>query len=199
MSPNTPLMRSHALPQTWLIQAALVVAGTMFIALAAQISVPFYPVPVTLQTLAILIVGFTYGSRLGALTLIAYLAEGAMGMPVFAAAMNGAAFAGPTAGFLVGFVGMAWLAGFAVEKGLARGIVTTAIAATAISALLYLPGLAWPAAIAQTFGFEGGWVAPSVQNLWAWFVGPFVIGDLAKAIIAALVVTGARFAFTRKA
>lgn len=197
MRPNTPLMQSPALPQTLLIKAALVAAGTMFIALAAQISVPFYPVPVTLQTLAILIVGFTFGSRLGALTLIAYLAEGAMGMPVFANAMNGAAFAGPTAGFLLGFVGMAWLAGLAVETGIARGAVTTAIAAIAISALLYLPGLAWPAAIASAFGMEGGWVSPSAQNLWAWFVGPFVIGDIAKAVIAALIVTGTRIAFRK--
>lgn len=197
MRPNTPLMQSPALPQTLLIKAALVAAGTMFIALAAQISVPFYPVPVTLQTLAILIVGFTFGSRLGALTLIAYLAEGAMGMPVFANAMNGAAFAGPTAGFLLGFVGMAWLAGLAVETGIARGALTTATAAIAISALLYLPGLAWPASVASAFGMEGGWVSPSAQNLWAWFVGPFVIGDIAKAVIAALIVTGTRIAFRK--
>ena len=65
-------------------KAMLVLAGSAFIAVAAQISVPMFPVPMTLQTLAILMVGFAYGSRLGAATLLAYLAEGAMGLPVFA-------------------------------------------------------------------------------------------------------------------
>ena len=88
----------------------MVLAGSAFIAVAAQISVPMLPVPMTLQTLAILMVGFAYGSRLGAVTLLAYLAEGAMGLPVFANGMNGLAFAGPTAGFLLGFVAMAWAA-----------------------------------------------------------------------------------------
>ena len=104
-------------------KAGLILGGSLFIALAAQVSVPFFPVPLTLQTLAILIVGLTFGSRLGAATLIAYLAEGAMGLPVFANGMNGAALVGPTAGFLYGFVGMAWLAGLAVERGLARGVL----------------------------------------------------------------------------
>ena len=69
---------------TFTKKLALVVAGTMFIAIAAQISVPFFPVPMTLQTLAILIVGLSFGARLGAVTVLAYLAEGAMGLPVFA-------------------------------------------------------------------------------------------------------------------
>lgn len=197
MSPNTPLMQSPALPQSLAIKAAMVLAGTIFIAIAAQIAVPFYPVPVTLQTLAILIVGFTFGSRMGALTLVAYLAEGAMGLPVFAHGMNGAAFAGPTAGFLVGFVGMAYLAGLAVEKGLARGIVGASVAAIIISALLYIPGLAWPMGVASAFGIDAGWVGLPMDKLLAGFMFPFLLGDVAKAVIAAMVVTGARKAFAK--
>ncbi|MDA7428788.1 biotin transporter BioY [Primorskyibacter aestuariivivens] len=174
-----------------LTNAALVLGGSLFIAIAAQISVPFFPVPMTLQTLAILIVGLTFGSRLGALTLMAYLAEGAMGLPVFANAMNGAAFFGPTAGFLIGFVGMAWMVGFAAEKGIARGVVSTALVCVAAAALLYVPGLAWPMAIAGLTGLEGGWVAQDFGSYyWAYFVAPFLIGDAVKAVIAALVVTG---------
>lgn len=171
----------------------MVLAGSAFIAIAAQISVPFYPVPVTLQTLAILLVGFTFGSRLGALTLIAYLAEGAMGLPVFANGMNGLAFAGPTAGFLFGFVLMAWLAGLAVETGLAKNAVTRSLAAIVISALLYIPGLAWPMAIASVFGIEAGWVGKDFASYyWVYFMAPFLLGDAVKGVIAALASRGTR-------
>ena len=169
----------------------MVLGGSAFIAIAAQVSVPMLPVPMTLQTLAILMVGFAFGSRLGAATLVAYLAEGAMGLPVFANGMNGLAFAGPTAGFLLGFVGMAWLAGLAAERGIARGFVGTSVSALVISALLYVPGLIWPVALAGGFGIEAGWVAQSGGFYWTWFVAPFLIGDAVKAVIAALVVTGA--------
>lgn len=178
-------------------KAMLVLAGSAFIAVAAQISVPMLPVPMTLQTLAILMVGFAYGSRLGAVTLLAYLAEGVMGLPVFANGMNGLAFAGPTAGFLLGFVAMAWAAGFAAERGLARGVVGTALSALLISAALYIPGLAWPAMVAGGFGFEAGWVAQDAGFYWTWFVAPFLLGDAVKAVIAALLVAGGWKALSR--
>ncbi len=163
-------------------QVAMVLAGTVFIALAAQISVPMFPVPMTLQTLAILIVGLTFGSRLGLATLLAYLGEGAMGLPVFAGGAGSLAYMmGPTGGFLIGFVGMAWLAGLAVENGLARGFVPTALVAIAISALLYVPGLIWPAAM----------LGKSAAALWSGWMMPFLAGDAVKAVLAALVVTGA--------
>lgn len=176
----------------------MVVGGSAFIALAAQISVPMIPVPMTLQTLAILMVGFSFGSRLGAVTLLAYLAEGAMGLPVFASGMNGLAFAGPTAGFLFGFVGVAFLAGLAAERGLARGVVGTALSAIGISALLYIPGVAWPMAVAGGFGVEAGWAAQSSSFYWTWFIAPFLIGDVVKAVIAALLVSGAWSALSKR-
>lgn len=174
---------SHALFPTMsrLGQVLLVLAGTAFIAVAAQISVPMYPVPMTLQTLAILIVGFTFGSRLGLATLLVYLGEGAMGLPVFANGNGTLAYmTGPTGGFLIGFVGMAWLAGLAAEKGIARGFVATALVAIVITALLYIPGLAWPAAV----------LGKSVAQLWSGWMMPFLAGDALKAVIAALVVSG---------
>jgi biotin transport system substrate-specific component len=159
-------------------QAALVLGGTLLIALAAQVSVPFFPVPMTLQTLAVLVVGLTFGARLGALTLVAYLAEGAMGLPVFANGANGAALMGPTAGFLFGFVAMAGLAGLAAERGLARGVVSTALCALLISAALYLPGIAWLST------FTGVEKAVQLGAL------PFLLGDAVKSVIAAMVVWG---------
>ncbi len=178
--------------QTLLKQATLVLAGSLFIAIAAQISVPMLPVPMTLQTLAILIVGLTFGARLGAVTLIAYLAEGAIGLPVFANANNGAAFFGPTAGFLVGFVGLAWLVGFAADRGLTKNVFLTALVCIVASALLYVPGIAWPMVVASAFGMDAGWVAQDFGAYYlAHFIAPFLIGDAVKAVIAALLVTGA--------
>ena len=187
---DTVLSKAVVGQETLLKKAALVLGGTLFIAMAAQISVPFYPVPLTLQTLAILIVGLTFGSRLGAVTLAAYLAEGAVGLPVFANGGSAPALIGPTAGFLFGFVGMAWLAGLAVEKGLARGVVSTAIAGIVVSALLYIPGVAWPMAIAEMAGMTGKWVGSSADVIWTYWVSPFLLGDAVKAVIAAMVVWG---------
>lgn len=184
---------SHAfLPdKTRLQQLMLVAGGSLFIALAAQVSVPMIPVPMTLQTLAILIVGLTYGARLGLATLVAYLAEGAAGLPVFSNGGAGIAyFFGPTCGFLLGFALMAWLAGLAADRGLARGFVSTALVALAVSAILYIPGVAWPMAVAGAFGVEGGWVGSGAGAIWTHWVSPFLVGDAVKSVIAALVVTG---------
>ncbi|MDW4548147.1 biotin transporter BioY [Defluviimonas sp. D31] len=172
-----------------LARALMVLGGSVFIALAAQVSVPMVPTPMTLQTLAILIVGFAYGARMGAVTLLAYLAEGAAGLPVFANGLNVVAFAGPTAGFLIGFVGLAWLAGLAADRGV-KGVVGLSLAGIAASALLYLPGVAWPMGVAGAVGIEAGWVGLPADKIWAGFVAPFLIGDAVKAVIAALVVTG---------
>lgn len=187
--------------QTLLRRALLVVAGSLFIALAAQIAVPMWPVPVTLQTLAILLVGFAYGSHLGAVTVLAYLAQGFVGLPVFTpSTLPGlAALIGPTGGFLIGFVGLAWLAGFAAERGLARGVMGTALAAIAASALLYVPGVLWPMAVASAAGVDAGWAGQGLGFYAAHFVAPFLIGDVIKAVIAALVVSGAWAALRRKA
>jgi biotin transport system substrate-specific component len=189
---STLTLSQATLGETSLIRKAmLVLGGSIFIALAAQVSVPMLPVPMTLQMLAILLVGFAFGARLGATTLLAYLAQGLAGLPVFAGGMNGAAFAGPTAGFLIGFVLVAYVAGLAAERGLAKGFFGTAIAALVASALVYIPGVIWPMAVASSFGIEGGWVGIGWDKAWAWFMGPFLLGDAVKALIAALVVSGA--------
>lgn len=198
---HTATLLSASLGQEGLLRKALlVVAGSIFIALAAKVSVPLWPSPISLQTLAILMVGFSFGSRLGAITVIAYLAQGAMGLPMFtpSTAPGMLAFVGPTAGFLVGFVGMAWLAGLAAERGLARGVFGTALAGIVISALLYIPGAAWPMAVAGAFGVEAGWVGLSTASVWAGFIAPFLLGDAIKAVIAALIVTGAWAVLSRR-
>lgn len=174
---------SHALfpSMSRLTQVLMILGGSVFIAIAAQISIPMFPVPMTLQTLAILIVGLTFGARLGAATLLVYLGEGAMGLPVFANGAGTLAYMmGPTGGFLVGFVLMAWLAGLAAERGVATRFVPTAAVALAVSALLYLPGLLWPALV----------MGKAWDSLWLYWMSPFLLGDAVKAVLAALLVTG---------
>ncbi len=180
------LWPSHTLSR----DAALIVGASLLVAIAAQVSVPMVPVPISLQTLAILMVGFALGASRGAAALTLYLGYGAAGLPVFANGMNGLAFVGPTAGFLIGFVGMAWAAGWAAERGLARGFFGTALAGIAISALLYVPGVAWPMGLAGAAGIEAGWVGLSADRIWAGFVAPFLLGDAIKAVLAALIVSG---------
>ncbi len=169
-----------ALPgQSLLTKALLVVAGSLFIAAAAQVQVPMWPVPVTMQTLAVLIVGFAYGSRLGGATVLAYLAEGAAGLPVFAGLGSAPALIGPTAGFLYGFVAMAFFAGLAADAGLKK-VLPLALVGIAVSAALYIPGLAWPALTMDV----------SVADLLSGWMKPFLIGDAVKAVLAAVIVAG---------
>ena len=113
--------------QKLLRQIALAFAGVALLTLSAKIQVPFYPVPMTLQTLVIPLIGAAYGWRLGVATVVLYLAQGMLGMPVFAntppAVAGPAYFMGPTAGFLAGFVAFVAIVGYAVEKGAARSIL----------------------------------------------------------------------------
>lgn len=171
-------------------QVLLALGGAAVIAAATQVSVPFFPVPMTLQTLAILVVGLSFGARLGTATLLTYLGYGALGLPVFANGMNGLALVGPTAGFLYGFVLMAGLAGLTADRGIARGVLSISLVALVLSMLLYIPGIAWPMAVASVTGVEAGWVGQEIGFYWTHFIAPFLIGDAVKAVMAALVVTG---------
>lgn len=167
----------------------VVLGGSALIALGAQISVPMLPVPMTLQTLAVVLVGLTAGARLGAGAVLAYLVEGAMGLPVFAGGVGGAAFLiGPTAGFLWGFVALAFAAGWLVENGLARGLFGTFAGVALISAALYVPGVLWLTA-ATPLDLQGAINAGMV---------PFLAGDAVKAAVAALAVTGGWAALSRR-
>ena len=120
---------------------------------------------------------------------LVYLAEGAMGLPVFANAMNGAAFFGPTAGFLVGFVGLAWLAGLATDRGVSNPLILSLVGIAA-SLALYLPGLAWPVGVAGAMGVPVWGADLAFGDLLGAFMTPFLLGDAAKAVLAALIVSG---------
>ena len=168
-----PKLKQNAL----LYDVALVVCTSMLIAAAAQLAVrlPFSPVPVTGQTLAILLAGALLGSKRGSLAVLAYLAEGAAGMPVFAGGTAGVAvFLGPTGGYLLGFVIAAWLVGRLAEQGWDRNVITTAGAMLGGNMVIYMPGLLWLSALAGT------------EQAVALGLAPFIVGDIAKLLLAAL-------------
>ena len=156
-------------------QLLLIVAGSLLVALSAQIELPMWPVPVTLQTLTVLLVGGVLGSRLGVLSLMLYLFEGAIGLPVFAGGAGSLAhFAGPTAGYLFGFVAAATIVGWFCERGWDRNVATAVFVMLIGTITIYLFGLPW---LAQFTGWD--------QVFQLGFV-PFIPGDILKAIVAAI-------------
>jgi biotin transport system substrate-specific component len=155
--------------------AVLVLAGTAILAASAQVKVPMWPVPVTMQTFVVLMIGMAYGWRLGGATLLAYMGEGALGLPVFASGGGLAYFAGPTSGFLIGFFVAAVFVGWLAERGWDQSLLRTAIAMTGGTALIYLFGVSWLAV------FFGDVDKALVHGLY-----PFIVGDMVKIALAAL-------------
>ena len=156
----------------------LAVAGSIALWVSAKVQIPFFPVPMTLQTLAVLIIGMAYGWRLGAATIALYLAQGAVGLPVFAGTPEkgiGLAYMiGPTGGFLMGFVLAAIAVGYLAERGWDRNIFTTAGAMFIGNALIYVPGLLW---LSTLIGWD-----KSIE----FGIKPFLLADLFKLVLAAL-------------
>ncbi len=168
---------------SWVRHAGLVLGGSIFLALMAQISVPTLPVPITGQTFGVLVLGLLYGSRLGAATVLAYLAEGAAGLPVFANGAGGAVvLAGPTAGYLWGFVVAAFVVGRLAERGWDRNVGLAAVAMLVGNVILYVPGLVWLYIV----------VAPDWVTTFHWGLIPFIPGDLLKLALACCIVSGTR-------
>ena len=155
-------------------KAALVVFGSLLLAVSAQFKIPLYPVPVTGQTLVVLLIGMTYGPRLGGVTIAAYLFEGALGLPVFAGGAAGVAvLMGPTAGYLFGFLLAATAMGYLAERGIGRTVVSTIAAMVIGNCVIYLCGALW---LANFIGF-GQAIAAGVL--------PFLYGDALKLVVAA--------------
>jgi len=161
---------------------ALAVAGSALLVLSARLRIPFWPVPMTMQTFAVLVIGMAYGARLGALTVALYLAEGALGLPVFAATPErgiGLGYMlGPTGGYLAGFLAAAWVSGWLGEHGWDRTVVRTLAAMLAGTALIYACGLAWLAT------FVGPARALDLGLL------PFLPAAAAKIALAAVLLPG---------
>ena len=151
----------------------LSLAGSALIALCAQVSVPFYPVPVTMQTFAVILIGLTYGWRLGGITVALYLVEGAIGLPVFAGTPEKGIgivyFTGPTMGYLIGFLVAVYFSGsFKYDKGL----INTFLKLIFSVSFIYIFGLIW-------LGTLIGWDKP-IFKLGA---QPFLLAELFKMLL----------------
>ncbi len=169
------ILRPSARQKALAYDAALVIGGSLFIALCAQFTIHVGPVPITGQTLGVLLTGVLLGSRRGGLSVLAYLAQGIAGLPVFAPGgpLGLARLLGPTGGYLLGFVAAAYVMGLLAERGWDRKLVTTLLAMLVGNAIIYVFGLPWLAL------FVG------IENALPLGLHPFVIGDVLKAILAA--------------
>lgn len=173
--------RPHEMNVSVTTKVLLVVVGSILIALSSKIQVPFHPVPMTLQTLVVLLIGLTYGRNLAAATLLLYLMQGAMGLPVFAGTPQkglGIAYMfGSTGGYLFGFLIAASFVGWLRDLGWSRSFIKTVAAFVAGTIVIYAFGLIW---LGTILGF----------NLQVFQLGlaPFVLGELTKIAIGSCLV-----------
>ncbi len=177
-----PLLADRAIPgpfpakYTLVREALTVLAAAAFISLMAQIRIPlpFTPVPITGQTLAVLLVGACLGSRRGGISVLVYLLEGSLGLPVFAGFMSGVFhLLGPTGGYLFGFLPGACLVGILSERGWDKKWHTNLISMLLGSLVIYFSGVAW---LGLYVGFDKALIL-------GFF--PFIPGDLIKILLAA--------------
>ena len=167
------LMKSSAATGA-LTKVSLVFFGSLLLAVSAQFKIPLYPVPITGQTLVVLLIGMTYGPRLGGITIAAYLFEGALGLPVFAGGTAGiAVLMGPSGGYLFGFLLAGLAMGYLAERGMGRTVVSTIAAMIIGNCVIYVCGAFW---LSNFIGFGQAIVAG---------VLPFLYGDALKLVIAA--------------
>lgn len=157
---------------------AVILLGSLALAISAKIQVPFYPVPMTMQTAVVLAIGLAFGWRLGGLTLLAYLAEGAMGLPVFSShekfGFGPGYFLGPTGGYLIGFFVAAVVCGFLAERGWNKSIVSAFGAGLIGTAIIFALGALW-------LGTVIGWDKPVLTI----GVAPFILGGIFKSGLVA--------------
>jgi biotin transport system substrate-specific component len=169
-------VRSPARQLPWVRNLILIVGGSFVVALCAQLVVrlPFTPIPVTGQTLGVLLVGAALGARRGAAALALYLAEGAAGLPFFAGGAAGFVYLlGPTGGYLLSFPLAAFITGAAAERGWDRDVLTTAVAMTSGVVVIFALGISW-------LSFFVGW-----DRVWVAGLLPFLAGAAIKIAVAA--------------
>ncbi len=169
-----PQTAANSLPRA----IALILAGSILLAVSAHVKVPFWPVPMTMQTFIVLMIGAAYGWRLGGATLIAYLIEGAAGLPVFTGGAGPLYMAGPTGGYLAGFVVSAAVSGWLIQN-VVRGTISALVAFLIADALALALGVAY---LSTLIGFEKA-IAGGLM--------PFLAGEALKIVLATALTVGA--------
>lgn len=187
---SRPVLADRLITRSLATDAALVVAGTALTALLAQVVIPMYPVPITGQTLAVLLVGGSLGAVRGSLSMVLYILIGSVGVPVFSEASSGVDVVfGATGGYMIGFILAAALTGWLAARSWDRRFLGGMVSYLAGSALVFVVGLPWLAAV-------GGY---SLSETLAYGLYPFIIGGVIKAAIAAGLIRAGWFAVGRKA
>jgi len=157
----------------------LVITGAALLTLSAKVNIPFYPVPMTMQTFAVLVIGMAFGPSLAIGTVGLYLMQGALGLPVFSGTpergIGWAYMVGPTGGYLLGFLVASGLVGVLAQRGYDRSFAMTLASMTLGMLVVYIFGFVWLA------GLIG------VEKAWTFGVQPFLVADVFKILLAALV------------
>ena len=185
MTTLAPTLLNRFFPTTaeWIRSLYLIVLGSLLVAALAQIEIvlPFTPVPITGQTFGVLLIGAALGSKRGAASIILYITEGVVGLPFFAGGASGLGIlTGVTAGYLVGFVGAAYVVGWLAERGLERSVRMSVIPFVVGTIIIYACGAAW---LSILFG--------SLSKAITLGIVPFLFGDAVKLIAAALTLPAA--------
>ena len=196
---NTLLGLYQPKTQSARLLAALAVAfiGSVLITMAAKVIVPVWPVPVTLQAMAIAVIAGAFGFRMATATVGLYLLEGLAGIPVFAGPVAGIPYVlGPTGGFLVGFLVMAAITGWLADRGAMRNVATGFGAMMAGNVVMFAFGFVW----LLTMAGQTTWIDQSnaLVSAFQGAVQPFVVWDIVKMAFAALTVVGGWAMLSRK-
>jgi biotin transport system substrate-specific component len=152
---STPPLAARLWPETHansvLRAICLVLFGTLLLAISAHVQVPFWPVKMSMQTFVVLALAICYGARMGVATVIAYLVEGAIGLPVFQSGAGLGYFGGPTTGYLAGFIISTWIIGSLAERGAMRSLASAFGIILLGDAIIMVLGTAW---LSTLIGFE---------------------------------------------
>jgi biotin transport system substrate-specific component len=161
--------------QSYTKKVLLILAGAFLLAFAAQLSIPLNPVPLTFESATVILIGMAYGPRYGAYVIATYLIAGAVGLPVFANFSSGMTrFLGPNGGYLLGFLPAACLSGYLAQRGFAKNVFTSFLAACLGASVIFFFGLTF---LAKSFGWS---------NAIAFGLMPFILSEPIKLAIVAL-------------
>lgn len=188
-----PTLVDRIFARTLVLDVVLVAAGAALTALAAQLVVPLWPVPVTGQTLAVVLVGLSLGAVRGGLSMALYAVLGIVGLPVFSESSSGwGVIAGPTGGYIIGFIFAAVLTGWLAQRSWDRKWLRALLATLAGTVTTFVVGLPWLAAYLGAVG------APNDLNtVLAAGLYPFIVGGIVKSVIGAGIISSAWFAVNR--
>jgi len=178
LAPNLrrTVLADRVFPRTLVMDIVLVVAGAALVTVLAQVAIPLWPVPITGQTLAVLLVGSTLGWARGAISMVLYAVLGLVGVPVYSDGSHGAGVLfGATGGYIVGFIVSAALVGWLAERQWDRKILKAIVTFVAGSVVVFAIGLPWLAVVLHT----------DLPTTLQYGLYPFILGGIIKAAIAA--------------